>query len=215
MKTITPFNFTMAEGKANDLIILYPFLIFTAVLCTIISCINWFYPHFGDLPFFLIGGLNIFLIGLLNYTNSKQLVGNLYLAIFVVILVKTSFHSGGIYSMDTLSLGFIPLMAIALIDHKSGITWLIFYIAYLWYMGLIIDSPEIDNYYRSQTLVYDKYYYILGGMVLAIFTSGFISIFYFQNRKLIAKLQAKEVMLKEHVSQLKEQSILLQKPRKI
>lgn len=215
MKIIKAFNlFSPQEKETIELKILYRFLQFTVGICIILVCIKWFYPYFDDVPYHYIGGLNVFLIGLLNYTKSRLLVGNLYLGIWATILVNLSFYSGGVYSMDTFSVAFIPLMAIALVDHRSGLAWFIFYIVYIWYMWAIIDTPELEAYYRAQTLVFDKMYYVLGGMVLAIFTSGIFSIFYFQNRNLIAKLKTKESTLKEHVAQLKEQSILLQRTQK-
>ena len=211
MKILKAFKLSTPEREATDLNILYGFLLFTIFSCIILFCINWFYPTIDDIPYLLIGGLNLFLLALLNYTKSKFLVGNLYLGIWVAILVNMSFYSGGVYSMDTFSVAFIPLMAIALIDHKSGLGWFVFYLAYIWYMWTIIETPELDDYYRAQTLVFNKTYYVVGGMVLATFTSGIIGIFYFQNRSLITKLKAKEIALKEHVSQLNRQSALLKK----
>lgn len=205
------FNYFLPDEDPLGLKILSYFLLFTIFVCGILTCLNWLYPQLGDIPYLLIGGLNIFLLGLLKYTKSKQLVGNLYIGIWTIILINMSLHSGGVYSMDTFTIAFIPLTAIALIDHKSGIAWLVFYGIYIWYMWAIIETPEINAFYRAQTLVFDKGYYAIGGFVLAVFTSGITSIFYFQNRNLITKLKAKEASLKAHVSQLSEQSILLKK----
>lgn len=204
----------MSNGEATDLRILRGFLLLSIAICFTMGCLNWVCLKFDDVPYPLLGSFNVFLIILLNYTKSKQLVGNLYLGLSTAVLVNLSFHSGGIYSMDTLSVAFIPVMAIALIDHKSGLAWFVFYIAYLWYLWAIIDTPELAAYYRAQTLVFEKTYYVLGGMALAFFMNGVFSVFYLQNRNLIAKLKAKEAALKVHVSQLSEQSILLTKTQK-
>ena len=204
----------MPEVEATDLKVLRGFLILTIFTCFTLFCIELLYAKVDSGPYLSIGFLNIFLLVLLDYIKSKHVVGNLYLGIWAIVLVNMSFQSGGIYSMDTYSAAIIPVAAIALIDHKSGIAWLVFYIAFIWYMWSIIETPEIAAYYRDQTLQFEKLYYLVGGLMLTTFTSGVISIFYFQNRKLIAKLKAKEIALNNHVSQLNEQSILLQKTQK-
>jgi len=203
----------LLKGETTDFKVLYCFLLFSIFVCAILGCYNWLFPFGDDTPFLFVGMLNLLLLGLLRYTKSKFIVGNLYLGIWTIILSNLSFQTGGVYSMDAISLALIPLMAVVLIDHKAGIAWLMIYFAFIGYLLNMISTPELNDFYRAQTLAFDKNYYAIGGIIIATFTSGIVSIFYFQNRKLIAKLQENETVLKAHVAKLNRQSILLNKAK--
>lgn len=199
----------IVEGEITSIRTIQYFLFFTIAACIVLVFLFWINPIGDDTPFLAIAGFNIFLIGLLKYTGAKNLVGNLYICLWAITLGNLSLQTGGIYSMDTLSMALIPLVGFALLNHWSGVGWFLLYLVYLYYMWAIIDTPAIDEFYRSQTLVFDKDYYVVGGLIIAFFTFGIFSIFYFQNRKLVAQLKANEASLKVHVDKLDKQSILL------
>lgn len=202
-----PENIT--QGEVTSIRILQYFIVFTIFACTILTFIYWVSPIGDDTPFHLIAAFNIFLFFLLKFTGAKNIVGNLYIAIWAIILTQLSLRTGGIYSMDTLSMSLIPLVGFALLNHWSGFGWFLFYMGYIYYMWSIVDSPAANEIYKLQREVFDKNYYVLGGLVLAFFTFGIFSIFYYQNRKLVAQLLANEAFLKIHLDKLDKQSVLL------
>ncbi len=199
----------IAEGDLTNVKILQYFIFFTIFICIVLAFFYWINPIGDNTPFLSIAGFNLFLIVLLKYTGAKNIVGNLYICLWAIILGNMSFQTGGVYSMDTLSMALIPLVGFALLNHWSGFSWFLFYLGYIFYMWAVIDTPEMNQFYRAQTLVFDKNYYVTGGLIFAAFTFGIFSIFYFQNRKLVAQLKANEASLKVHVDKLDKQSLLL------
>lgn len=199
----------ISEDEKTSINILKYFIFFTILACFVLTLLDWLFPSGDDTPFLLIAGMNLFLVGALIYTGAKTIVGNLYVGIWAVILVYLSFQTGGIYSVDALSMTLIPLAGFTLINHKSGFGWLLFYLGYLYYLWWIVDTPEINEFYRTQTLVFDKNYYVLGGLIFSIFTFCMFSIFYFQNQRLVKQQKANQIALKKHVELLDKQSILL------
>ncbi len=198
------------EGEITSIRILQCFIFFTIFSCLILGTLYLLSLVKDNTPFFLVAGINVSLLFLLKYTGKKDLVGNLYICIWAIILGNLSLQTGGVYSMDTLSMSLIPLIGFALLDYRSGLCWFLAYLVYLFYMWVIIDTPEVDLFYRSQTLLFDKNYYVTGGLVIAFFTFGIFSIFYFQNKRLVRQLKANEASLKVHVDKLGKQSKLLE-----
>ncbi|MFK7979339.1 MAG: ATP-binding protein [Saprospiraceae bacterium] len=206
-----PENIT--DDERISIRILEYFIFFTILACFLLTILDWFFPSGDDTPFLLIAVVNIILVFILKYTAAKSIVGNVYIGIWAIILADLSFHTGGLYSMDALSMTLVPLTGFALVNYKSGFGWLVFYLAYLFYLWMIIDTPEMSEFYRAQTLVFNKNYYVFGGLIFSIFTFCMFSIFYFQNQKLMGQLKTNQVALKKHVELLDQQSILLKEVR--
>ena len=198
------------EEKTNFRILIY-YMCFTIIACTILSIIEIFYPSGDKTPYIYIAGTVMGLVVLLKYTGANILIGNIFVGFWAVILFSLSFETGGIYSLDAVSMSLIPITSFALINYKAGIAWLLFYLGYIYYLWMVIDSPEMDELYRAQTLVFDKNYYVMGSLIFSIFTFSMFFIFFFQRQRLLARLKDNQVVLKKHVAQLDKQSILLKK----
>lgn len=203
-------NNTEEKEKISIRILQY-YLCFTILACFVLGFIQWIFPNGDNTPFFLISGINVLLVLMLKYSGAKVLIGNIYIGIWATILVKLSFETGGVYSMDTMSLSLIPLTGFALINYKSGVGWLVLYVGFIFYLWMNVGTPEMDEYYRAQTLVFDKNYYVLGSLILSTFTFCLFFIFYFQNQRLLGQLKTNQAVLKSHVDKLDKQSILLKK----
>jgi len=197
------------EDEKTNIKILKYFIYFTIVACVVLEILDWLFHHGDDTPFLLVAGTNTLLLFVLKYTAAKSIVGNIYVAIWGIVLINLSFHTGGIYSMDTFSMALLPIAGFSLVNYRSGFGWLLFYLAYLVYLLIVIDTPEMNEFYRAQTLSFNKNYYAVGGMIFAIFTFCMFSIFYFQNQKLLGQLKTNQVTLKNHVALLDKQSVLL------
>lgn len=199
----------ITEDERTSIRILKYFIFFTITACIILTVLDWLFPSGDNTPFLLIAGINILLVFVLKYTAAKTIVGNIYIGLWAMILVELSLHTGGLYSMDALSMTLIPLSGFALVNYRSGFGWLLFYLIYLAYLWAIIDTPEMAEFYRAQTLVFNKNYYVFGGLIFSIFTFCMFSIFYFQNQKLLGQLKTNQAALKKHVELLDQQSVLL------
>lgn len=206
-----PKNIT--DDERTSIRILEYFIFFTILACFVLTIMDWFFPSGDDTPFLLISISNLILVLILKYTAAKSIVGNVYIGIWAIILADLSFQTGGLYSMDALSMTLVPLTGFALVNYRSGFGWLLFYLAYLFYLWSVIDTPEISEFYRAQTLVFNKNYYVFGGIIFSTFTFCMFSIFYFQNQKLMGQLKTNQVALKKHVELLDQQSILLKEAR--
>lgn len=199
----------ITEDEKTSIKILKYFIFFTILACSLLSILDWFFPSGDDTPFLLIVAINIVLVFVLKYTGAKELVGNTYISIWAIVLAKLSFQTGGLYSMDALSMTLIPLTGFALVNYRSGFGWLLFYLTYLAYLWAAIDTPEMAEFYRAQTLGFNKHYYVFGGLIFSTFTFCMFSIFYFQNQKLMGQLKTNQAALKNHVDLLDKQSLLL------
>ena len=178
LERLLPKN--IVEDKRTSFRILTYYICFTIVACIVISIVEFFYPSGDKTPYIYIAGIGIGLLFLLKYTGAHILIGNAFIGLWAVILVSLSFETGGIYSMDAVSMSLIPLTSFALINYKAGIGWLLFYLSYLYYLWVVIDSPEMNEFYRAQTLVFDKNYYVMGSLIFSIFTFSMFFIFFFQ-----------------------------------
>jgi len=201
---LLPKEFNEHEIVNNK--ILSGFILFTSVICFIAFLLSLIIDIKDTTPFFSIACLNIFLLLIFKYYGSRLLVGNLWIIIWVSILVPMSFHTGGIYSMDYYCLMLLPLMGFALLDYKSGLFWLFAFISFGCYLWGIIDSPEKNEFFRNQTLVFTKNYYLFGNILLSALFAGVFSIFYFQKKKLIAQLQTQQEVLSKKNNLLERQA---------
>lgn len=204
---ILPTKIEEDEDTSSRILNLY--ICFTIVACSMLMIFDWMYPIGDNTPFIYIVAINIFLFWALKYTGARTIIGNLYISVWAIILVNLSFETGALYSMDALSMSLIPLTGFALINYKSGFGWLIFYLAFLYYLWAIMDTPTVDEFYRAQTLLFDKSYYLVGGLIFAFFTFCMFFISFSQNQRLLSQLKTNQVALKSHVDQLDKQSILL------
>jgi len=198
-----------SEYEKTSIRILQYYLCFNVLACFTTATFISFYPSGDNTPFALIGGISVLLLVFLKYTGAKIIIGNIFIGIWAIILVDLSFDTGGIYSMDTLSIALLPLISFAIINYKSGVAWFLFYLGYLYYLWMLIDSPEMNEFYRTQTEMFDKNYYTLGNVMFSTFTFFLFLIFFFQNKKLLSQLKENQTILKKHVEQLDRQSILL------
>jgi len=201
----------IAEDEKTSTRILLYYIVFTIIACFTLSIVDYFIPSGDRTPYATIAGISIILLALLKYTGANFLIGNIYIGIWAVMLANLSFETGGVYSMDALSMSLIPLISFALINYKAGIGWLIFYLGYMYYLWAVIDSPEMNEFYRAQTLGFDKNYYITGSVVFSIFSFSMFFIFFFQHRRLHNQIKENQLTLKKHVAQLDQQSTLLKK----
>jgi len=187
----------IAEEEKTGFRVLQYYLCFTILACFVLGIAQWLMPYGDDTPFFLIGLINIlFLLGL-KYTAAKNTIGNIYIAIWAVILANLSLDTGGIYSMDAVSLSLVPLIGFALVNYKSSIFWLLSYFAFLYYLWAIIDSPEKNDFFRAQIMEFDKDYYLIGCLSFAVFAFCLFFFFYFQNKKLLQQLKDNQTILRE------------------
>lgn len=199
----------IAEDEKTSIRVLLYYMVFTVIACFTLTIVDYFFPSGDTTPYLVIAGMAIILLVLLKYTGAHFLIGNIYVGIWAVMLANLSFETGGVYSMDAVSMALIPLISFALINYKAGIGWLLFYLCYMYYLWAVIDSPEMNEFYRAQTLGFDKNYYVTGSIIFAVFTFSMFFIFFFQQRKLHRQVEENQLTLKEHVEQLDKQSILL------
>jgi len=204
---ILPTKIEEDEDTSSRILNLY--ICFTIVACSILTFFDWLHPIGDETPFFYIVVINILLFLALRYIGARTIIGNLYIGVWAIILAKLSFETGALYSMDALSMSLIPLTGFALINYKSGFGWLVFYLAFLYYLWAIMDTPAVDEFYRAQTLRFDKNYYLVGGLIFAFFTFCMFFISFSQNQRLLGQLKTNQAALKSHVDQLDKQSILL------
>ncbi len=184
--------------------------IFSVIFCLISSQIE----HGDDTPFLVIGILDLLLIGLFYQTKSIILVGNLYLMIWYLVLTRLSLNTGGIYSMDALSLIFAPLIAYCTLGRMSGNIWLgLFALSsfYLWYLA---GNESSNLLFKQAREGFDRNYFLAGHiMFITLFTAIFYLFFYHFNQ-LILKLNKRKEELSKSFLLLKHQSELLEKSKK-
>lgn len=185
-------------------------LIFSTIFCLINSLVE----HGDDTPFLLIGLFDLFLIFLLYRTKSITLIGNLYLLIWCIVLSNMSLKTGGIYSMDSLSLIFAPLIAYCLIGKKSGNLWLVYFLGFSLFLWNIASDPTQDFRFKEARSSFDRHYYLAGHlMFITLFTSIFY-LFYHHYKQLIQQLRIKQEELNQSLLLLQQQSTLLEQSKK-
>lgn len=192
-----------SKTKATILRYVIYFSIFSCaclILASKLTATNTFFP-LNEVFFSLIGLLITY-----RYTNSLFLISNLFLAIIAYFLGKASLESGGIYSVDNFFLFVIPLGAYVLSEVRSAIFWLIVVNAWAIYLFYLADSPEQMQLFRDQTIGFLPPYYLVFCMTASIMAFGLLSIFYFENKRLIKKLETNQTALELKNTAYKKQT---------
>jgi len=178
--------------KAKVLVYVILFSTILSFILFVLSALNYLTTSFPLIWVFvsLIGLFAIF-----RTTNSISLTANLFLAMFACFQATLSLQTGGIYSVDNFFLFIIPLSAYVLSEVRSAIFWLILVNIWSIYLFTLADSPEQIQLFRDQTIELLPAYYL----IFCIFASstGFclLSIFYFENKRLIKKLETNQQAL--------------------
>ncbi len=178
--------------KAKVLIYVIFFSILLCLSLIVLSQLNYLTNTF-PLEWVLVSFIGLFIS--FRFSNSISLVSNLFLAIFAYFQVKYSLETGGIYSVDNFFLFVIPLAAYILSEVRSAVFWLILVNVWSIYLFTLADTPEQIQAFRNQTAEFLPAYYL--GFCITASVSSFclLSIFYFENKRLIKKLETNQLAL--------------------
>ncbi len=193
----------MNIAKATVLLYVIYFSLFSCFCIILASKLNYINTSFPLI------GIFVSLVGLLityRFTNSLFFISNLFLAILAYFFCKGSLASGGIYSVDNFFLFVIPLGAYVLSEVRSAVIWLFLVNAWAIYLFYLADSPEQIQLFRDQTTGFLPAYYLGFCITASITAFGLLSIFYFENRRLIKKLETNQAVLQFKNTAYEEQA---------
>ncbi len=183
------------DKNATKAKVLVYVLLFSLLAC----CCLFIFSKVGILPpSFPILGLILSLVVLLigfRYTNSIPLISNAFVTILAYFQIIWSLASGGIYSVDNFFLYILPLTAYVLSEVRSATFWLVVVNIWAFYLFSLADTLEQMQYFREQTLAFPPAYYLVFCVTSSLFSFILISIFYFENKNLIKKLEVNQQAL--------------------
>ncbi len=157
-----------------------------------------------------LGFLGLFLLLVtFKYIGSITLSGNLIVLTLVAMIAPLPFHSGGIYSMDTIFLVTAPALAYLLAGRNSGIFWTIALYIFFTYLYFLESGAEVS--YRTQTVDFPAQYYFYGTCLLFLSILGTIFIYETQKSSIIKQLKDQRKTLQDTQLQLKELNTSLEK----
>ena len=208
IKTLFPSLTTSNAKKQTQSKILISVLLFTAIICFILFIINWLVATKSVFPFTKVFFVSILLLMILKWTNSLKITSNLFVCFLAFIFCSLTLKTGGICSADAFCIFSLPLIAFVLADARSGIFWLTLIIGWIFYLHYLASFPGQMQYFRNQTIHYDRNYYLLLCLVNLFVSFILFSIFYFENKKLVLKLET-------HRNELEQKNIAYAKQTKI
>ena len=191
-------------------------LLFT---CIILQSLIWIYlivtPDMT--PYFPFGKVILFYIavlGVFRWTQSLFISANLTLAFFFYQYASVSLITGGLYSTDTFFLCLIPIGALILLEARSAFFWFALLNVWAIYLFTLTSSADQIQFFKNQTLEFQTDYYLMFHITRAIALFVVVYIFYYQNQKLIGRLEEKQKILEEKNivhQQLNEELVATQK----
>ena len=131
------------------------FILLTLYSITLIVEVKNDFPH---IPLAILCICSLFII---KFTGAIKFIGHCMVAAFTYILFSLSIKTGGIYSVDTISLYLIPSAAFIIIGFKEGLVWMGVCIIWIFYLLGLVDSDEQIQFFRAQTLDFNPYYYMM------------------------------------------------------
>ena len=189
-------------------------LVYVLFFSLLMSCCLFVLSKIGFLPtsFPILGLIISFFVLLIGfrYTNSIPLISNAFVTIIAYFQIIWSLASGGIYSVDNFFLYILPLTAYVLSEVRSATFWLVTVNIWAYYLFSLADTPEQIQYYRGLTLDFPPIYYLIFCFTSSIFSFGLISIFYFENKNLIKKLEINQQALELKNKAFAEQTTQLE-----
>jgi len=200
-----PSQFEIVNSK-----VVVGLLVFFSIFCLVNSLIE----HGDETPFALLCVLNLLLLFIYYKTKSITLIGNLFIFIWCLALIKMTFQTGGIYSMDSLSLVFAPLIAYCLIGQKSGNFWLFFFLAFTLFLWYSSGNPEQDFQFKQAREDFDRHYYLAAHIMFITILTGIFYLFYYHYKRIISELEGKRNELNQSLNLLQKQSKLLEQSKK-
>lgn len=156
-------------------------------------------------PFIPTGVFCLILLLVYKYTGSEKVIGHIMVFIIAIILFDMTLKTGGVISLDAFCLYMVPLIAFAVIGMKAGMFWTLCCGVWGGYLFYLAGTPEQLQYFREQTLGFDRAYYGIFIFINIFFIGGVLFIFDYQNKKLIQQLEKNQLDLekknKEYASQ--------------
>lgn len=152
----------------------------------------------------------VILIGLaaiFRHWGNFILSGNLFAFFLSLVLVRTIFQTGGIYSDNLLWMISAPLLALLFANRLSGLLWLVVllvFTVYLFYLD--IQNP---GFYRKQIEGFDESYYLVSYGGLFIMVVGIILVFATGQEMIIKALHEKQEELSQQKAELARQTQFL------
>ncbi len=177
--------------------ILIGVLIFISSASMLLFITDKYYGMNAEFPFLLLAIFAIGLLFLFKFTGSVRIIGHCMIAVVAFFLFKMSLVTGGIFSDDTISLFLIPLISFIIVGFKDGFLWMLGCIIWAIYLHSLVDSTAQIEYFREQTLVFDRNYYLMGSILNIASIFAVFLIFQYQNNKLIKKLKVKQLELEK------------------
>jgi len=189
-------------------------MLFMSILSFILPLINESCNVNSIFPFMQLGIACLILLCIYRFTGSEKVIGHLTIGVLAAILCNMSLSTGGICSIDTISIFILPLFAFVMIDFKAGLFWSC--CSFLWggYLFSLAGSVESFEYFRAQTLDYDRNYYLAITTINITLIGVVFAIFNFQNKKLIKKLEKQQSKLEAKNQEYINQTKILEQTQK-
>lgn len=153
----------------------------------------------------LIAGVGFFLL-LFKWTQSVFVVGNLTTLMFFVLLANLSLSTGGIYSVDLMSLFTVILFALVVLGYKGALFWCIPVVVFNVYCYFLSLDDGAEKIFRNQTLDFEPLYYLVINLEILSVSILLLIILDRLNNALITRLRVSNQNLDEVNRQLKAQT---------
>ena len=191
--------------------ILISVLLFTSTICLLLFIFNQFLQSKSLFPFHQVIIASSVLLLIFRWTESLKITTNLFVCFLAFVYFNLTLKTGGFCSADAFAIFSLPLLAFVLADIRSGLFWLVIISGWLFYLHSLAASPEQIKYFRNQTIHYDRNYYLLLSLSNLVVSFMLFSIFYFENKKLIQKLETQRNELEQKNIAYAQQTKILKK----
>ena len=186
-------------------------LFFSGIISLTLFLVHQIVDSNNLLPFHLITIASSILLLIFRMTASLKITTNLFVCFLAFIFYNLTLKTGGISSVDAMSIFFLPLIAFVLADVRSGLFWLALITCWLFYLHYLAASPEQMQNFKDQTTIYGRHYYLIVSVANLFIAFILFSIFHFENKKLIQKLEAQRSELAQKNDAYAQQTEILEK----
>ncbi len=176
--------------------------IFVSILLTCIFAQSAIWAYISISPeltaYFPFGTAIMFyfaVLGIFYLSKSLFLAVNVSLAFLFYQYASLSLTTGGIYSTETFFLCLIPIAALILLRAGSAFFWFVALILWSFYLFTQSNTLEQVQFFKDQISGYEPKYYLVYHISRAIGLFIIVYIFYYQNQKLLKRLEDNQTAL--------------------
>ncbi len=184
--------------------VMVSFFLFAAFLC--LSLVPLTGVINSDFPLLLVAFIFIALLFLFKWTQSIDLVSNLFIGVVFFSTAQLSFSTGGLYSEDAHFLWSVCIIGFVIGNIQSGIVWTSGVLVWYVYLYFLSKNTFWNEKFLAARNNFPPEYYFIVCLIAAALCIGLVLILLKQNKYLVNKLNQRNGNLEEAYKELEEKS---------